>query len=115
MLKFPMGCAKALPETSNNEKRARTRTRTVRMRMAVHRILPLLVFIAGPRIRVARTSDIVECVSCQIGIEDMKVRIRIQRTSQELFGIGILAQAVIDHSSMKQQKGIVCVQTQRLF
>jgi len=66
-----MGCANAVRETNSREKSA--------MVVPIHRVLRLVRGIAGPQIRVSGTGDVVECPAGQIGIEDMEMRVRLER------------------------------------
>src|SRR5215510_13365333 len=99
MLKFPIGWAKVsaglkrIPASSN---------------MAATNREPLIV-IAFPAVgHPARLLvNFLECPLGQSGMEDMEVRIRRQSACEKLFRFRRFAQALIDHSRMEKELGIL--------
>src|SRR5687768_1967853 len=104
MLKFPSGCAELVSGIRHNP----PSSTAAHMRCPSHRLLPM----ACPLLRGLRQVllKLSQGLLCNVGVEEVKMRIGCQSLPQVRCGLGKRAQACVNHAGMKEEPGILCPQ-----
>src|SRR6266498_733401 len=104
MLKFPSGCAGLVSGIRTNP----PNSKPVNMPCTNHRLLPM----ACPLLRGLRKAllKLSQGLFCNIGVEEVKMRVGCQGPPQIRCCLDHRAKACVNHAGMKEEPGILCPQ-----